>query len=231
MRAWHCLTRPKISRVSGVSGAGCESASRSAAVKAKSTAKSASRNACFARSCSSLVPARSASCSIVCRGLRSTRSAFGDWFAFPADAGLVRSLVKTHPTTAAASSNIKAMRMIRWLVFVFTAQSRILICSPCLKKEKLKDERKVNHWEARKRRACRTGVPVIGEEVADATTPDACRRAGAQIETESEGCVPYVAKDLVILRRSAGVQNGLMFFVEVIQDLGIEDFTRADQRS
>lgn len=40
--------------------------------------------------------------------------------------------------------------------------------------------------------------------------------AGAKIETESEGCVPYVAKDLVILRRSAGGQNGLMFFVEVI---------------
>src|SRR5713226_6191486 len=54
--------------------------------------------------------------------------------------------------------------------------------------------------------------------------------AGAKIETESEGCVSYVAKDLVILRRSAGGQNGLMFFVEVIQDLGIEDFTRADQR-
>ncbi len=54
--------------------------------------------------------------------------------------------------------------------------------------------------------------------------------AGAKIETESEGCVPYVAKDLVILRRSARRQNGLMFFVEVIQDLGIEDFTRTDER-
>src|SRR5260370_6034553 len=55
--------------------------------------------------------------------------------------------------------------------------------------------------------------------------------AGAKIETESEGCVPYVAKDLVILRRSARGQNGLMFFVEVIQDLGIEDFTQTDERS
>ncbi len=54
--------------------------------------------------------------------------------------------------------------------------------------------------------------------------------AAPEIETESEGCVPYVAKDLVILRRSAGGQNGLMFFVEVIQDLGNEDFTRTDQR-
>ncbi len=55
--------------------------------------------------------------------------------------------------------------------------------------------------------------------------------AAPEIETESEGCVPYVAKDLVILRRSAGRQNGLMFFVEVIQDLGIEDVTETDERS
>src|SRR2546425_1673210 len=55
--------------------------------------------------------------------------------------------------------------------------------------------------------------------------------AGTKIETESEGCVPYVAKDLVILRRSAGRQNGLMFFVEGIQDLGIEDVTETDERS
>src|SRR5712692_2415571 len=72
----------------------------------------------------------------------------------------------------------------------------------------------------------------------DATTPSRSAHrlkpvlrgwAGAKIEMESEGCVPYVANNLVILRRSSGGQNRLMFFVEVIQYLRIEDFTRADQ--
>jgi len=56
-------------------------------------------------------------------------------------------------------------------------------------------------------------------------------RAGTEIETETDSSVSYVAKNFVVLRRSARGQNGLMFFVEVIQDLGIEDVTETDERS